>query len=78
MTGPNPPKWGEIQEETMRRIASCVVLAVFLASASKVAAQDDDKVTPPLKAGGAPAAKPNDSDKSAAKGSETRITFCII
>jgi hypothetical protein len=54
----------------MCRIASCILLAVFLASSSKVAAHDDDKVTPPPKTDGAPAAKPNDSGKPAAKGSE--------
>ena len=57
----------------MRRIASCIVLAVFLASASKVVANDDDKATPPPTTDGASSAKPNDSDKPAAKGSEKDI-----
>jgi hypothetical protein len=57
----------------MRRIASCIVLAIFLTSALKVAAHDDNKATPPPKAGEASAPKPNDSDKPAAKGSEKDI-----
>jgi hypothetical protein len=57
----------------MRRIASCIVLAVFLVSVSKVAAHDDDKLTPPPKTEGAPAAKPKDSDKPAVKGSEKDV-----
>jgi hypothetical protein len=57
----------------MHRIAFSVVLVVFLAGASKAAAHDDDKVASSPKAGGAPAARSNDSDKPAVKGSEKDI-----
>jgi hypothetical protein len=65
---------GEVQEEKMRRLASCVVLSIFLMGALKVAAHDgDDKVTPSPKASVTPVAKPADSDKPAAKGSEKDV-----
>jgi hypothetical protein len=62
---------GEVQEEKMRRFASCVVLSIFLMGALKVAARDgDDKATPSPRAGDTPSAKSANSDKPAAKGSE--------
>ena len=57
----------------MRRVATCVMLAVFLASASKAGARDGDNGTPPPKAGNTPAAKPADSDKPAAKENENGV-----
>src|ERR1700745_4053503 len=45
----------------MRRVATCVMLAVFLASASKAGARDGDNGTPPPKAGNTPAAKENEN-----------------
>jgi hypothetical protein len=58
----------------MHRIAACVVFSVFLSGALKVAAHDgDDKVTPSPKADVTPAAKPADSDKTAAKASEKNV-----
>jgi hypothetical protein len=55
----------------MHRFSSCVVLSIFLMGAWKVAASDgDDKVTPSPKAIDTPAAKPADSGKTPAKGSE--------
>src|ERR1700739_1244901 len=65
---------GEVQEETMHRFASCVVLSIFLMGASKAAATDgDDKVSPPPKAIDTPAAKPADSEKPTAKASEKDV-----
>jgi len=53
----------------MRRLATCVMLVVFLAGGSEAAAHDD-KGTPSAKAGSTPTAKSDDSDKPAARDSE--------